>query len=280
MAMEQSGAVRCQKIGCVDGSCRYHKSAAREEKKLRRVLANREAARQTILRRQALREELVRKVADLSLENENLKMEKERAIKEHLLLRDTNRQLREEVVRASKPDNENSEEEAPTTSSATLPLLIYSAPAATVPSVRQSWSTYYEQGDGGASCPWIFPLTSVPGSCTANEEPNDEQHSSRDSQRTYDNEEKEEAVSCSLTLNTRVSQQVSNSKRRILQPCPNKALPISSCLADVPGNEVEPQGASHGTSVDAAAATSAAARKRRKEVRELKQGCRGLSIFV
>ncbi|XP_072970779.1 uncharacterized protein [Typha angustifolia] len=219
MAMEQSGAVRCQKIGCVDGmftedtnvdgSCRYHDSAAREEKKLRRVLANREAARQTILRRQALREELVRKVADLSLENENLKMEKERAIKEHLLLRDTNRQLKEEVVRATKPDNENSEEEAPTTSSATLPLLIYSAPAAMVPSVRQSWSTYYEQGDGGPSCPWIFPLTSVPGSCTANEEPIDEQHSSRDSQRTSDNE----AISCSLTLNTRVSQQMFQAKK-------------------------------------------------------------------
>jgi hypothetical protein len=37
------------------------------------VLANRESARQTILRRQAIRDELARKVADLSSQNENMK---------------------------------------------------------------------------------------------------------------------------------------------------------------------------------------------------------------
>ncbi|OEL20419.1 hypothetical protein BAE44_0018562 [Dichanthelium oligosanthes] len=42
-------------------------------KRLRRVLANRESARQTILRRQAVRDELARKVADLSSENETIK---------------------------------------------------------------------------------------------------------------------------------------------------------------------------------------------------------------
>jgi len=47
--------------------------AEKEAKRLRRVLANRESARQTILRRQAIRDELARKVADLSSQNENMK---------------------------------------------------------------------------------------------------------------------------------------------------------------------------------------------------------------
>ncbi|RCV36201.1 hypothetical protein SETIT_7G299100v2 [Setaria italica] len=47
--------------------------AEKEAKRLRRVLANRESARQTILRRQAIRDELARKVADLSSENETIK---------------------------------------------------------------------------------------------------------------------------------------------------------------------------------------------------------------
>lgn len=49
------------------------KQAEKEAKRLRRVLANRESARQTILRRQAIRDELARKVADLSSQNENMK---------------------------------------------------------------------------------------------------------------------------------------------------------------------------------------------------------------
>jgi hypothetical protein len=44
---------------------------------VRRVLANRESARQTILRRQAIRDELARKVADLSSQNEKMKKVRE-----------------------------------------------------------------------------------------------------------------------------------------------------------------------------------------------------------
>ncbi|XP_019152986.1 PREDICTED: uncharacterized protein LOC109149586 isoform X3 [Ipomoea nil] len=47
--------------------------AEKEARRLRRVLANRESARQTIRRRQAMYEELTKKAADLALENENLK---------------------------------------------------------------------------------------------------------------------------------------------------------------------------------------------------------------
>ncbi|KAL0694908.1 hypothetical protein Bca4012_062088 [Brassica carinata] len=47
--------------------------AEREERRIRRILANRESARQTIRRRQAMCEELSKKAADLTYENENLR---------------------------------------------------------------------------------------------------------------------------------------------------------------------------------------------------------------
>ncbi|KAF8707258.1 hypothetical protein HU200_030265 [Digitaria exilis] len=73
--------------------------AEKEAKRLRRVLANRESARQTILRRQvrttAIRDELARKVADLSSENETIKkVEKDLVLKEYLSLKETNKQLK------------------------------------------------------------------------------------------------------------------------------------------------------------------------------------------
>ncbi|XP_047071641.1 bZIP transcription factor 16-like [Lolium rigidum] len=71
--------------------------AEKEAKRLRRVLANRESARQTILRRQAIRDELARKVADLSSQNESMKKEKETVMQEFLTLQETNKQLREQA---------------------------------------------------------------------------------------------------------------------------------------------------------------------------------------
>jgi len=58
------------------------------------VLANRESARQTILRRQAIRDELARKVADLSSQNETMKKEKDVVMEEYLSLKETNEQLK------------------------------------------------------------------------------------------------------------------------------------------------------------------------------------------
>ncbi|XBH68722.1 hypothetical protein VPH35_096796 [Triticum aestivum] len=72
--------------------------AEKEAKRLRRVLANRESARQTILRRQAVRDELARKVADLSSQNESMKKEKETVMQEYLTLQETNKQLKEQVI--------------------------------------------------------------------------------------------------------------------------------------------------------------------------------------
>ncbi|RWW37504.1 hypothetical protein BHE74_00057369, partial [Ensete ventricosum] len=71
--------------------------AEKEQRRLRRVMANRESARQTIRRRQALRVELMRKVAELSLENEKMKMVKDMAMREYLSLRETNEQLKDQV---------------------------------------------------------------------------------------------------------------------------------------------------------------------------------------
>ncbi|KAL8168164.1 hypothetical protein V2J09_009663 [Rumex salicifolius] len=72
--------------------------AEKEARRLRRVLANRESARQTIRRRQALYEELTRKVADLARENESLKKEKESALEDYQALKCTNKNLNEQVA--------------------------------------------------------------------------------------------------------------------------------------------------------------------------------------
>ncbi|XP_071919715.1 uncharacterized protein [Coffea arabica] len=78
----------------------------KETRRLRRVLANRESARQTIRRRQAIFEELTRKAANLTLENENLKKKKELAMKEYDSLKNTNDYLMEQMAKMVKPKSE------------------------------------------------------------------------------------------------------------------------------------------------------------------------------
>ncbi|KAL2933815.1 Transcription factor HBP-1a, partial [Bienertia sinuspersici] len=68
--------------------------AEKEARRIRRVLANRESARQTIRRRQAFHEELTRKAAELASENETLKRSKELAVKEFQSLQVANRDLK------------------------------------------------------------------------------------------------------------------------------------------------------------------------------------------
>ncbi|CAN1200639.1 bZIP transcription factor 1-D [Linum perenne] len=81
--------------------------AEKEARRLRRILANRESARQTIRRRQALCEELTRKSASLALENENLKREKELVLKEQQFLESTNKQLKTQMAhKAVKAEEE------------------------------------------------------------------------------------------------------------------------------------------------------------------------------
>ncbi|XWS66710.1 hypothetical protein CRYUN_Cryun05aG0223900 [Craigia yunnanensis] len=79
--------------------------AEKEVRRLRRILANRESARQTICRRQALCEKLTLKVADLTRENENLKRAKELALKEYQSQESTNKHLKaEQMAKAIKAE--------------------------------------------------------------------------------------------------------------------------------------------------------------------------------
>ncbi|KAH0632378.1 hypothetical protein KY290_035798 [Solanum tuberosum] len=81
----------------------------KEERRLCRVLANRESARQTIRRRQAMYEELTRKAADLSSENNNLKKKKELAAKEYDSLKNENATLRGQMSRIEKAEAEGTD---------------------------------------------------------------------------------------------------------------------------------------------------------------------------
>ncbi|GLT76268.1 hypothetical protein SLA2020_479380 [Shorea laevis] len=78
--------------------------AEKEARRLRRILANRESARQTIRRRQVLCAELTQKAADLAEENEHLKREKELALNEYQSLESTNKCLKAEMAKAIKAD--------------------------------------------------------------------------------------------------------------------------------------------------------------------------------
>ncbi|XP_021764730.1 uncharacterized protein LOC110729308 isoform X2 [Chenopodium quinoa] len=68
--------------------------AEKEARRIRRILANRESARQTIRRRQAFHEELTRKAAEQASENERLKRNKDLAVKEFQSLQTTNQKLK------------------------------------------------------------------------------------------------------------------------------------------------------------------------------------------
>ncbi|KAL4371581.1 hypothetical protein HN51_016059 [Arachis hypogaea] len=86
-------AVRCSK------SRRNLTEEEKEARRIRRILANRESARQTIRRRQALCEDLTRKASNLVLENENLKKEKDLALKEYQSLETTNKHLKAQIAK-------------------------------------------------------------------------------------------------------------------------------------------------------------------------------------
>ncbi|CAH9063788.1 unnamed protein product, partial [Cuscuta europaea] len=93
--------------------CKSRRSVAEEEKeaqRLRRVVANRESARQTIRRRQAMYHELTRNAAHLALENQNLKKEKELAAKEYDGLKSTNESLRAQMTKAVKKELQGTHE--------------------------------------------------------------------------------------------------------------------------------------------------------------------------
>ncbi|KAG0588461.1 hypothetical protein KC19_2G244800 [Ceratodon purpureus] len=72
--------------------------AEKEARRLRRVQANRESARQTIRRKQVLCEELARKAGELQTEKENLAQSLEQKNKELRNHQEINRHLKEQIV--------------------------------------------------------------------------------------------------------------------------------------------------------------------------------------
>ncbi|KAL3839792.1 hypothetical protein ACJIZ3_024383 [Penstemon smallii] len=86
--------------------------AEKEERRLRRILANRESARQTIRRRKAVFLELTTKAAELSEENENLKKKKELAVKEYNTLKTRNEFLKAQMAKI-KHEEPNSSSSTP-----------------------------------------------------------------------------------------------------------------------------------------------------------------------
>ncbi|GAV66085.1 bZIP_1 domain-containing protein [Cephalotus follicularis] len=106
--------------------------AEKEARRIHRILANRESARQTIRRRQALCEELSRKAAYLTWENENLKKKKELALKDYQSLEETNKQLKAQMAKAIKAEMEenpgelkSAHVEVSASQSMNYPLLLY-----------------------------------------------------------------------------------------------------------------------------------------------------------
>lgn len=148
--------------------------AEKEERRIRRVLANRESARQTIRRRQALCEDLTQKAADLTWENENLKREKELALKEYQSLETTNKHLKEQMAKVIKAEEEetpgarNSADVAATTSSSTnCPWLLYNHP----PLMPVFWSSFIQSSNciqslNGRQSAMVIPSNiPIPATC-------------------------------------------------------------------------------------------------------------------
>ncbi|KAL1545724.1 hypothetical protein AAHA92_22415 [Salvia divinorum] len=109
--------------------------AEKEERKLRHIMANRESARQTIRRRQAMHMELNKKAADELEENENLKKRKELMVEVFNSLKGRNTFLKAHLAEARKvaagvTEEEPNSSEAEKTCSATAmtPMFLQNHP--------------------------------------------------------------------------------------------------------------------------------------------------------
>lgn len=134
--------------------------AEMEARKIRRVLANRESARQTIHRRQAIFEELTRKAVDLAWENEKLKREKETASKQYDSLKTKNECLKAQmfkVMNVETGDESNATNEPTVSASSTnSPFIIYNQP----PFLPFVWPNPVQLQCGGIVIPSHIPDSS------------------------------------------------------------------------------------------------------------------------
>ncbi|RDX66764.1 hypothetical protein CR513_54435, partial [Mucuna pruriens] len=161
--------VRCSK------SRRNLTEEEKEARRIRRILANRESARQTIRRRQALCEELTRKAATLVVENENLKREKELALKEYESLETTNKHLKAQMAKSINTEVEKTLAEPESSVAEVTPLsgngpwYLYNhfpVPQIFWPSILQPSNPVHLQNTSfnSIAIPSI-PCSSVPESC-------------------------------------------------------------------------------------------------------------------
>ncbi|KAJ9542638.1 hypothetical protein OSB04_029144 [Centaurea solstitialis] len=127
-----------------------------EARKIRRVLANRESARQTIHRRQAIFEELTRKAVDLAWENEKLKREKEMASKKYDSLKTKNECLKAQMTKVMNIEagEESNATNEPTVSASSTnsPFIVYNQP----PFLPLVWPNPVQLQCGGI----VFPSSS------------------------------------------------------------------------------------------------------------------------
>ncbi|KAL4578709.1 hypothetical protein LXL04_014838 [Taraxacum kok-saghyz] len=136
--------------------------AEMEARKIRRVLANRESARQTIRRRQAIFEELTRKAVDLAWENENLKKEKDTASKQYNSLKTKNECLKAQmtkvtnlVIEETREESNTINEQAISVSSTNSPFIIYNKP----PFLPVLWpSMIHPTNSGQLPAGIVFPV--------------------------------------------------------------------------------------------------------------------------
>ncbi|KAK2655164.1 hypothetical protein Ddye_008216 [Dipteronia dyeriana] len=164
--------------------------AEKEERRIRRILANRESARQTIRRRQALCEELTRKATELVQENEYLKRvhstlflkEKELAVKDYQSLETINKHLKAQVAAKAIKTEVGGELksvnlEKSTSQPANFPLLLYNhhpfSPLGWPPVVQSQHPVHLQQGTQNA----ITIPSSIPN--TGNLDPSHEQENHR-----------------------------------------------------------------------------------------------------
>ncbi|KAK0585319.1 hypothetical protein LWI29_026808 [Acer saccharum] len=156
--------------------------AEKEERRIRRILANRESARQTIRRRQALCEELTRKATELAQENEYLKREKELAVKDYQSLETINKHLKAQVAaKATKTEVrgelKSANLEKSTSQPANFPLLLYNhhpfSQLGWPPVVQSQHPVHLQQGTQNA----ITIPSNVPN--TGNLDPSQEEENHR-----------------------------------------------------------------------------------------------------
>lgn len=139
--------------------------AEKEARRLRRVQANRESARQTIRRKQVLCEDLARKARELQAEKDNLKLTLEQKVKELKRHQEINRHLKEQIpLQAESLDAPVSSSKGSATASPApatgpvggIPMLPYWWAFALAQSVGATQSSGTPQMPGGAVMPPDF----------------------------------------------------------------------------------------------------------------------------